>query len=218
LDCDFDSLANVEVSESVDRACNSVFTGRLDPGEPCQSDIECAAEPDQDASCQDLEFDGYTVCVVWYRGTQGDPCYWTCTEQALTTTCNASSGEATAMRGECYTNEGLYCSVDGVCERQGAIGDPCAQDSGCAEGYCSFDSGECTALEPVGSACTSDATCREGLHCPDATCEPLLANGQPCLSSFDCQSGLCNEEVCADGDDNDGAVALLCGIVSGAFE
>lgn len=217
LECGF-SDAGVDVDPAIEEACSRIFTGKLEPGQPCNSSVECAAGPGDSVSCDELELGSeLTVCTVDKRALLGDDCRWTCTESPEAgTTCWGSSiatQERTAVSGECYTNDGLYCSSDGSCAQQAALGEACGDDAGCTEGYCG--EGVCQAPGASGADCVTDTWCREPYYCsPIGSCEPRLADGASCGSSNECSNGRCVSGTCgSEADSDELGLALLCGII-----
>jgi len=211
--CAVDSSVGIGTTEL--EVCDDVFQGKLEPGAPCVADIECAAAPDEGAECKVLDFEtDATVCVVERRAAEGEPCYWTCTEEASGAygCAGGGSGETPAEQGKCYTNDHLYCA-DGVCVEQLPLGDPCPGNQTCAEGYCSA-AGECSTADNEGADCTTDSQCSEGLYCENPVCTLKKAMGESCAFGPECQSEYCNaESECSEASEEDG-LALACALVA----
>lgn len=203
-----------DVDPSVNEACDRVFAGKLEPGAPCAADIECASQPGDDRDCTSLGSDDATVCVIERRATEGESCYWTCTEQGGGYFCSGAGLETPAIQGRCYTNDQLYCA-DGVCARQPALGESCAANATCHEGYCLNDI--CTPAGDTGDPCQVDSECDTELYCDATACAPKKPDGDACQDSTECQSGSCDYEdgTCAGTADGDFAIALLCAVASG---
>ncbi|HEU5076207.1 MAG TPA: hypothetical protein VFU02_18570 [Polyangiaceae bacterium] len=212
LGCDL-SMAPGDVDPDVTAACDRVFTGKLEPGEPCASDIECTHGPDDSAECTQLDTDD-TVCVVERRAAEGESCYWTCTEMGSGYFCSGAGGETPALQGRCFTNDQLYCGDAGVCARAAALGESCVSDTGCAEGYC-LD-GVCSPAGDTGDTCQLDSECAQGLYCEATACAPKKSDGAACEFSNECQSESCADSTCSDASGGDIAIALLCAVASGA--
>lgn len=172
--------------------CSGVLAGTLPEGAACEASIECAAPAGAHAHYDSPGPDPQGVCVVEARGKTGDPCGATCTEHDSGSDCfGSSSSSGTAI---CYTNDGLYC--DQTCKPLIAVGQPCEAE-GCVDGaYCS--GGSCTTLPAAGAPCAQGILCGEGLYCDEfTTCQPPKAEGQPCVSSFECVTEHCDAEgVC----------------------
>lgn len=210
LGCDL-SMASGATDPDVTETCNSVFAGKLEPGEPCASDIECAREPGDSADCTELGSDG-PVCVVERRVAEGDPCYWTCTETGSGYVCLGTGSEEPALQGRCYTDDQLYCA-EGICARPPALGESCTSTGVCAEGYCS--NGVCSPAGDAGDSCESDAACVQGLFCDATACAPKKPDGEACEYSNECQSESCDDGSCSGAAAGDFAIALLCAVASG---
>jgi hypothetical protein len=73
-------------------------------------------------------------------------------------------------------------------------GEPCRSDLDCLSGYCEGASlttdGVCGAAAP-GNGEQCDLTCAEGYFCEFHTCAPILADGETCGTSDECQSMAC---------------------------
>jgi hypothetical protein len=212
-------------------ACDSAFRGKLPPGEPCTSSIECAADPGDEASCEQGQDctqnpDGTTdctqsqgTCTVDHRASAGEDCYWTCTDhEDGSTLCFGSGGDEPAVRGRCFMNDGLYCSSAGTCAAQVGAGEACQTDDGCEGGLvCSFDTGLCEPEATEGQPCFS-SDCADGLYCADGTCAPQLQAGSPCTDFDACLNGSCSSGTCeADASTSDTGLAFACALVSGGF-
>lgn len=198
-------------------SCEQVFTGNKAAGQSCTNSGECASVANSDVSCSStmtLEPDGGMtttpgVCVVTPRGKQGDRCDSTCTSSGNGSGCSSGAisgsgggdaGGSSATRASCYTNDGLYCGKNGVCDPLIAIGQPCPDYAGCVDGaYC--DKGTCRAKLGAGSPCTSSDDCKDGTYCPysgspaSRTCQNKKPDGAACQSfqecKNDCVSGTC---------------------------
>jgi hypothetical protein len=99
---------------------------------------------------------------------------------------------------------GTWCS-DGTC--QGAnvvgVGARCGQAIRCAYGSACVDD-LCVRSSELGGACglasETAAQCDSG-YCDadvdDGTCVDLLASGEPCATSSECQTGMCIDDTCS---------------------
>ena len=212
LGCQLDMTAG-EIDPATDELCEQVFQGKLEPGTPCTSDIECAKQPGDEVDCTTLDDSEVNVCVIERRAAEGDSCYWTCTEESGGYFCSgAGASETPPLQGRCYTNEQLSCE-SGVCARQPGLGEACAANGTCSEGYCV--SGICSPGGASGASCQIDSECGEGLYCDSTACAPKKPNGEACELSSECQSESCSDGACADASPDDFAIALLCAVASG---
>jgi len=195
--------------------CDTVFQGKIEPGAPCAGDIECHISPGEDANCTELDFGSEaTVCVIERRAAEGEPCYWSCTGNPSVSSCfGIAAGETPAVQGKCYSDDQLYCA-DGVCAKQPKLGEPCAGDATCSEGYCSA-SGQCSSADNEGAACSADTECSEGLYCESLVCTPKKAIGAACYFNAECQSDYCDESACAEASDTNIAIAFTCAFAAG---
>jgi hypothetical protein len=179
-------------------ACARVFTGTVPAGESCASLSECARPAGGNAIC---DIPGGNVCLVRARGRAGDPCAETCTEtEGGGWGCGGMSRPGEAMLAQCWTNDGLYCSV-GRCQPLLALGEVCDRDEGCSpNGYCE---GVCKPLLSEGQACINFSSCEAPLYCHQQTwtCRRPKPPGAACdyVDSFECQPGFCHNGVCVTG-------------------
>ena len=81
------------------------------------------------------------------------------------------------------------CEDDGLCTQRGTAAEP---------------DWRCTPSAPLAAECTYDAGCEPGLRCSAAfqfvttgTCQPLKANGQPCVRASECATHVC-DTTCRD--------------------
>jgi len=213
LGCQLDMSAG-EVDPTADALCEQVFQGKLEPGAPCNADVECAKQPGDEVDCTTLDDSDVNVCVIERRAAEGESCYWTCTEEPPGGYfCSGEGGETPPLQGRCYTNDQLACE-DGVCARQAALGEACAANGTCAEGYCL--SGICTPGGDAGDPCAAnDAQCGEGLYCDSTACAPKKPDGDACELSAECESESCSDGSCGDASQSDFGIALLCALASG---
>jgi len=212
IGCQLDMTAG-EIDPATDELCEQVFQGKLEPGTPCNSDVECAKQAGDEVDCTTLDDGDANVCVIERRASEGDSCHWTCTEESGGYFCSGEGGETPALQGRCYTNDQLSCE-EGVCARQAALGEACAANGTCAEGYCL--SGICSPGGDTGAPCAAnDAQCGEGLYCDSTACAPKKPNGDACELSSECESESCSDGACADSSPDDFAIALLCALASG---
>jgi hypothetical protein len=180
----------------IERACDSVFTGALKPGEPCTRGEECAPS----SSC-DRAADGSSRCVAYNpppRGKLGDVCQGTCTEVSGSSSCFGSGVPGTGGQPSaiCYTNDGLYCDSARVCAVQPGLGQACVGRSDCAgDAFC--DGAVCAAKRTSGSCGPFNDGCAATFYC-DATqqCQPSKALGAACASNGECLTTKCTAGAC----------------------
>lgn len=189
-------------------ACLRMYTGHVEPGEPCETNRQCAHGAGRGFCRKDQN--GIGTCVVAEgRSALREECSGTLTE----------SGGGTLGTGgspACYTNDGLYCAeTSGRCEPLPERGDPCPQ-SYCAEGtYCDA-TGFCAPQRESGScgdpserkACRTSTTFCDQLS--SFECRPKLADGERCGNAEYCAS-----DACAPGLANErGSQTPSCGIAT----
>jgi hypothetical protein len=178
-----------------DPDCTVVYTGNTRPGEPCENWYECARPPGGTASC---DVAGSNVCHATTRGRAGDLCGSTCTQWPEVRDCVGFSRSGEFILADCYTNDGLYCSIAG-CQPLLGLGQACDSDEACApDGRCN---GVCVPRGQLGEPC-SMSTCADTLYCDEntATCAKVKAPGEPCItgpSNGECGRGFCNIGACA---------------------
>jgi len=213
LGCQLDTTAG-EIDPATDELCEQVFQGKLEPGAPCNSDIECAKQPGDEVDCTTLDGGDVNVCVIERRAAEGESCYWTCTEESSGGYfCSGTSAETPALQGRCYTNDQLSCE-GGVCAQQPGLGEACSANGSCAEGYCL--SGICAPGGDTGDPCqANDSECAEGLYCDSTACAPKKSDGAACELSSECESESCSDGACTSASQGDFAIALLCAVASG---
>jgi hypothetical protein len=134
--------------------------------------------------------------------------------------CNGNIAISAALcdgHGDCTTpttsgcGAGTYCNASaGACANQLATGGSCQADNQCTSGHCC--GGTCANLTTDNSNCGACAMiCASGKQtCTGGSC--LAHDGQPCSSSGQCLSGVCNfYYVDADGDSFGSDAAPMAG-------
>jgi hypothetical protein len=170
----------------VEMACRGVFTGALQPGQPCTQSEECSPG----ASCQRAADGGASQCTgsPVPRGKLGDRCRGTCTETNGSRSCSGGfSGSTPAGPAECYTNDGLYCDDANTCAVQSVVTEACTTTTACAgEAFC--DNGVCAAKRVSGSCGAVGDGCAATAYCDRTSgeCQLRKATGEACTSSGEC--------------------------------
>lgn len=175
------------------RACNSVFTGTLQTGQACESDIECVSG--------DCEGNFLTCGACAERGAIGSPCatdFQCRSTLAAPAYCEATS--ATCVAGVSPDEVTTDATAGQACGRRG---------QSCAAGlYC--NDGTCSAWRQVGEACnTDDDACEPGSVCAESASDP---DRDECVPVVRVGPG----EPCTDIDDEDPVGELIvCDISEG---
>jgi hypothetical protein len=198
--------------------CDDAFTGSVAPGGTCDSSLECEGI---DVKCEFRaeSTTGPGTCVSEPPADEGDPCYWTCTQEGPTRSCSAtgSAVDEPPVRPRCYTNDGLHCAADGLCATRAGGGGACDTDEGCRDGlFC--DEGACRPLLATGDACSFQG-CGEGLFCKDGACAAQIAIGASCEPFMDecVGGGSCDQNgICMEGGElSDFVLGFICGASGG---
>jgi hypothetical protein len=158
-------------SNSIDTACSRVFVGSLPAGAPCSLDDECARPTGGTAFCDGGDStnggpsgtcSAASASATSAHGKLGESCAASCPSGDTCTVTSAGGGTGTPSpaMSVCYSDDGLYCSVDTTCQPLIAVGQPCSFD-GCVNGaFCG--AGVCTAGKADGAACGIDSECAGG--------------------------------------------------------
>ena len=89
----------------------------------------------------------------------------------------------------CYTSDGLYCSLDKVCEPLIAPDQPCLLSEACQPGYScevptGIGEGACRPENQIGDPCTD--RCSGNLICQNNACAPVpVGYDNQCEGDFD---------------------------------
>jgi hypothetical protein len=190
---------------SGDDPCSRLFVGKLQPGDACSQNAECAPG----SRCLPVDSGG-TQCVniASLHAKRGDGCTGTCTESQADTSCFAGGSAGSGGQGgaggaggqgaggaggsplaNCYTNDGLYCDAMHNCAATPELGQPCADYTPCSgEAFC--NSGVCTAKGTSGPCGQLGDGCTAAAYCETTTreCAPRKPTGSACASSSECLS------------------------------
>ena len=156
------------LSRTAMSACDRVCIGTAAPGASCTSDSDCAQPAFGTASCAwQNASSAALVCVVRVPGKEGDACSSTCTKSADGNGLACDSGvpvvgvtnSQPSGAASCYTNDGLYCSTNSVCQPLVAIGSSCTAGDVCVNGA------YCTTAQICGPQKAAGATCDTPLEC-----------------------------------------------------
>lgn len=201
------SISNTAVS-ACDRMCN----GTAAPGASCTRDTDCAQPAVGTVSCMYQNGSGAgLVCVVDVRGKEGDACSSTCTTSAdgNDRSCDSgvvASGTANPQpigAASCYTNDGLYCNSNYVCQPLAAIGTSCTGSDVCiSSAYCDFTTNKCAAKGALGANCSDAFGCGDGMYCTTTqVCAAKKAAGATCTTPLECQVDCdSNTQLCVNVD------------------
>ncbi len=153
-------------------ACATVYRGRSEVGEPCQSERHCVQRSGQQRVCdRPLRGEG-GQCRLLEAGRLGDRC-------------------GLDERVWCRAADGLYCDPESRrCEKLGGLGKGCSEHQygqDCAEGLVCSD-GVCGLGHSIGQRCEYFEQCESGAFCDPATfrCAPQKAAGSLCELDDEC--------------------------------
>jgi hypothetical protein len=190
--------------ETTMAVCNRVFVGTLPTGAACTHSEECADPSNGNAYCDLSDATAEGVCAAYLppaHGTVGQACSTTCTVEGGGESCSGTSPSISGAGGAsnaspvnvgCYTNDGLYCSTGGTCQKPVQVGGACDSYGACTStAYCDLQTRLCTAKAAVGAACSNFMGCVAEAYCRASVCEAKKADGQPCTSFEECQ-GYCD--------------------------
>jgi hypothetical protein len=187
-----------------DPSSSTCVGGFCTPGAPCfqtathadcPENTWCVGMPGMQPTCRPL-------------GSVGDPCVQDITCESghcdpFESVCGTrlANGEPCFSDAECDSD---FC--DGICSPTLEVGEFCTslRDAECDEGYCDlsdFDA-TCRAYAGEGQECPFGIECNPeaDLACIEGSCRSFpLANGLPCGSNAQCESGVCFGNTCANG-------------------
>jgi hypothetical protein len=184
LECD--TTAHNMYCDPVSNTCKQLPTA----GQPCLTN----PPPGVTDSC-DPDPTLQLVCQAMPGSTSG-----TCTGPAkLNQPCS----------GQIHCDKSLYCDpMTNVCLALPTLNQSCASIGKCVTPYfCNFNKNPatCDQLAQAGQPCTNGTMCDVNLFCDTTAptmpvCRQLLADGSPCMGSFECLSHICTgvtNRVCA---------------------
>jgi hypothetical protein len=203
-------------------------------GDPCFGAESCEPElycSQLDGTCQPFRAEGET-CVFDDREDPSPAaetllvrCAFGLSCDPITDTCVApcERGAACTNDEQCDEEQELRCIV-GRCDRERAVGLPCALTADCAEGlHCASDPEDDT-REICQERLANGVSCLSHDECASEFCDPTLtlcaAKVDPdaaCPSGLDaqCDGGSCEPELVACATDADCPISGLCNIGSG---
>lgn len=169
------------VAESIDDACDAVFTGKGADGAACFNGVEC-----QSGFCETMG--GGNQCNVGV-----------CKDQPLI----ASGGDCTGGKACVETD---FCDTEdgNVCKPRKGANEACSSPLSCIEGYvCDDQGGKCFKASPSGASCNPtlvttpcEQAASEYCHPDTKTCTKLPAVGEPCVASGPNMNGCSREGYC----------------------
>lgn len=170
------------IPSSVFAVCESIYSGTVALGQPCQSQQDCAQDAARDVLCGENSPTGPSLCIASPIVKLGDACATTCGHGW----CGASAGP------RCMLADKLYCDPQTrKCAPAIAIGQPCSFQNCVGTGFCY--NGACQTKLPVGSdcsfgvgsiddVCAGDMACDKQGKCAEPNSGPLasptLCSGQ----------------------------------------
>ncbi len=168
--------------ETEPEPCTKVFVGKRQLGEECDRQQECAPG----LYC----FNSAGRCAKDPpRGKQGDACQATCFMSETGKVCNGGSFESEPA--ECFVEDNLRCSDQGICEPAYKEGDDCGFNFCGAGLYCTAASMKCAKLQTEGQPCDTYDACIAGLYCDQTAqvCTKRIGLGMPCDDNESCAAG-----------------------------
>jgi hypothetical protein len=191
------------------------------------NNITCSAQSCSDATltlpdrcdgaghCADA---GTEPCTGGYVcDAAGDACRSSCAVQGEcqtgffcdpgTGTCKATSiaGTACGQGYECQSGfcaDGVCCltACDGACDVCNATPGTCTVLAAGAAGSPSCSPFLCGGAATCPTACTLDGECAAGAYCEGLKCVAKKPDGESCVAGRECQSTICADGVCCDGE------------------
>jgi hypothetical protein len=155
--------------------CSSVVRGKLQPGDACALDTDCAPASQGTAACKVEDGATHGVCVELVAPAAGVAC-----DQTV-----------------CDRDPTLYCDFgSGTCVLRPVAGQACSVEVPCADGTSCLAT-TCVADQPLGGDCSLGARCMQGSYCAGGKCVAQKAAGEPCTgtASNECLSA-CDGTIC----------------------
>lgn len=176
------TLATCDTREP--EVCGRVFSGDRAPGQPCESEADCALPASGDTTC-DYSFESGSdpsgICKVVLPAADGQPC--------------GDTGSTTELH-RCTEDPGFYCEhATNTCRARVPVGADCSSGQCAVDARCDSATLTCVALAPVGGKCSGSSDCVAEAFCdPSGTCFAKKAAGEAC-SGFDECSGFCDSDT-----------------------
>ena len=187
------------LSSSMNISWNDVFHGTVGPGGACGSSQDCIKPDGGYVTCNAgvcAPEAGPTSLFDGPHASLGQSCSDTCINSGNGSSCSGTAAAATGA-GNCWTNDGLYCSGT-TCTEVAKIGQTCSGGNYCeAAGHCENSSDTCVAATATGACMASDA-CVSTSYCDYTAqvCTPKKANGAACNQDTECTGGQCEQDHC----------------------
>jgi len=202
-----------EDESAVDEACAGIWSGTVQPDEPCLISDECQGELSVCAFSPSCNSE--TCCEGVCRYIPGpfaigepcefaDPCEadsfcrFPDMDTSQTGTCAplAETGQACSTSSNCA--DAFYCKL-GVCATLRTVGQSCQNAPCSAEYYCSSDT-TCKVRGLEGEPCDGDdddSCLNVDTICKMGTCVQRTAAGEPCDDFWECDLyATCNADIC----------------------
>ncbi len=206
------SCADLSEREALSAACDGVFTGALEVGQPCADSGACKPRPDGRVTC--IQYASYaadlpdggagpstsgSACTLLKPAAIGDPCGI------------PDTGVPASTQGDCQDNPkgAFYCDPKSKsCQPRAAAGQPCpsGNNNACAAGSV-CRAGTCSA-PAAGLPCTSFSNqCGDALYCDAGSnskgkCVARKSPGEACEPNHEdeCAIGRCSGGKCSAGE------------------
>src|SRR6185369_2481730 len=189
-------IRQAAASAAVDKACAAVFVGLLPTGGTCQFAQDCAPVSGAQVDClRTAATDDHGSCVIVSErpaaphAKLGEACLNTC----MFDNCDAVAvSAASTVTADCYSQDGLYCDHQGVCQALVDDGATCEADECKRQSYCSFFDNVCEPKKPDGVICDFDYECasfscwtteQSGARSPVCG-PPLIPSVKACAGNF----------------------------------
>lgn len=201
-----------EENAAADLVCeHDVYRGSTPLGGSCQRDDDCAPHPEGRTACDTNTPEPSFTCVLPTVSDVEGPCLQRDDDHRLYIcrdgfTCDASKRCSPLLGlgyecgfgpgwGEC--NVSYFC-IRGICRGRPGIGGPCEPTipNVCGtEAFCNSESGTCEKLLADGESCSDSEQC-QSRRC-QGTCQPRIGLGKACdpeEGALACSEGYCDEK------------------------